>query len=83
MPLRAHGEFRGVLEVIHRTIATRDAAWAAARIFAVVDVYDALSSDRPYRSAWPRDRVLGHLRAESGRHFDPAVVGAFLELIEA
>ncbi len=55
----------------------------AARIFAVVDVYDALSSDRPYRSAWPRDRVLSHLREESGRHFDPTVVGAFLELIEA
>jgi putative nucleotidyltransferase with HDIG domain len=55
----------------------------AARIFAVVDVYDALSSDRPYRAAWPRDRVLAHLRAESGTHFDPTVVRAFLDLIDA
>ena len=55
----------------------------AARIFAVVDVYDALSSDRPYRPAWSRDRVLAHLRAESGKHFDPDVVRGFLELIEA
>jgi putative nucleotidyltransferase with HDIG domain len=60
-----------------------DAIPLAARIFAVVDVYDALSSDRPYRAAWPRDRVLAHLRAESGRHFDPAVVRAFLELVGA
>lgn len=55
----------------------------AARIFAVVDVYDALSSDRPYRRAWSRDKVLEHLRAESGSHFDPRVVTAFLELLAA
>ncbi|HXF83453.1 MAG TPA: HD domain-containing phosphohydrolase [bacterium] len=53
----------------------------AARIFAVCDVWDALTSDRPYRSAWPRERALAYIRAQAGRHFDPAVVEAFLQLI--
>ena len=53
----------------------------AARIFAVVDVFDALTSDRPYRPAWPRERALSHIRPESGRHFDPAVVTAFFEVV--
>jgi HD-GYP domain-containing protein (c-di-GMP phosphodiesterase class II) len=52
-----------------------------ARVFAVVDVYDALMSDRPYRPAWPEARVLAHLRRESARQFDPAVVTAFLDLL--
>lgn len=52
----------------------------AARIFAVVDVWDALRSDRPYRPAWPDDQIKQYLRAEAGRHFDPHVVAAFLEL---
>ncbi len=52
-----------------------------ARIFAVVDVYDALMSDRPYRDAWPRDRVLEHLRRGSGSHFDPNVVESFLDML--
>lgn len=46
----------------------------AARIFAVVDVWDALTSDRPYRAAWPREKVLEHIRALAGTHFDPGVV---------
>jgi PAS domain S-box-containing protein/putative nucleotidyltransferase with HDIG domain len=54
----------------------------AARIFAVVDVYDALSSDRPYRKAWPKEQVLEYIAGESGRQFDPAVVAAFLEMLE-
>ena len=54
----------------------------AARIFAVADVYDALSSDRPYRPAWPAERVRVHLASLSGTHFDPAVVDAFLHLLE-
>jgi hypothetical protein len=49
----------------------------AARIFAVVDVYDALSCDRPYRTAWTSQDVLAYLRDQSGRHFDPKVVDAF------
>lgn len=53
----------------------------AARIFAVVDVWDALRSDRPYRDAWPNDKVLEHIRSLSGAHFDPQVVRAFLALM--
>jgi putative nucleotidyltransferase with HDIG domain len=52
----------------------------AARLFAVIDVYDALRSDRPYRSAWLEDRVLEHIRSLSGTHFDPDVVQSFLTL---
>lgn len=55
----------------------------AARIFAVVDVWDALCSDRPYRAAWPRERVLSYLRAHAGGLFDPEVVRAFTRLIES
>jgi PAS domain S-box-containing protein len=51
----------------------------AARIFSVVDVYDALSSDRPYRPAWSKDRVLEYLQERSGTEFDPRVVKVFLE----
>ncbi len=53
----------------------------AARLFAIVDVWDALRSDRPYRKAWPDDKVLDYLQTESGRHFDPKVVNTFLELL--
>ncbi len=53
----------------------------SARVFAVVDVWDALRSDRPYRKAWERDRVLDHVRSQSGTHFDPQVVAAFLALM--
>jgi len=51
----------------------------AARIFAVVDVWDALRSDRPYRPAWPADRVLQHIRALEGTHFDPQIVTIALQ----
>jgi putative nucleotidyltransferase with HDIG domain len=53
-----------------------------ARIFAVVDVWDALRSDRPYRAAWPEEKVRWHIRALSGTHFDPHVVKVFLKLVE-
>jgi HD-GYP domain-containing protein (c-di-GMP phosphodiesterase class II) len=49
-----------------------------ACIFAVVDVWDALRSNRPYRPTWPIERVVQHIRAASGSHFDPRVVEAFL-----
>lgn len=52
----------------------------AARIFAVVDVWDALTSDRPYRPAWTRERALEHIKEQSGKHFDRSVVDAFLQL---
>jgi len=52
-----------------------------ARIFAVVDVWDALNSDRPYRKAWSQERIFGYIREQSGSHFDPDVVEEFLKLI--
>jgi response regulator RpfG family c-di-GMP phosphodiesterase len=52
----------------------------AARLFAVVDVWDALRSDRPYRAAWPDEQVREHIRTLAGRHFDPKAVEAFLAL---
>lgn len=54
----------------------------SARIFAVADVYDALTSDRPYRAAWSKEKALAYIRDENGRHFDPQVVEKFFKLIE-
>jgi PAS domain S-box-containing protein len=54
----------------------------SARIFTVVDVYDALLYDRPYRRAWPRPQVLDYILQQSGTKFDPAIVDAFLSLVE-
>ncbi len=53
----------------------------SARIFAVVDVWDALRSERPYREGWAEERVIEHLKQDSGKHFDPRVVDAFLEMM--
>ena len=53
----------------------------AARVFAVIDVWDALLMDRPYRAGWPEEKVINYLREEAGRQFDPAVVGAFIALL--
>jgi putative two-component system response regulator len=53
----------------------------AARIFSIVDVWDALSNDRPYRPARKREDILKYIEGESGRQFDPAVVEAFLNLM--
>ncbi|WP_406696294.1 HD domain-containing phosphohydrolase [Singulisphaera sp. Ch08] len=52
-----------------------------ARIFAAVDIWDALSYDRPYRKVWPREKVHEHLRSLSGTHLDPRVVESFLEIL--
>ena len=52
----------------------------SARIFAVIDVWDALNSDRPYRKAWTEDEALEYIAASAGKHFDPHVVEAFLAL---
>jgi len=51
----------------------------AARIFSVIDVWDALTSDRPYRNAWPNEKVLEYLKSEAGTSFDPEVVKICLE----
>lgn len=53
----------------------------AARIFAVVDVWDALSSDRPYRKAWQPEEVLGYIQDQAGKHFDPDVVELFIKVL--
>jgi PAS domain S-box-containing protein len=53
----------------------------AARVFAVVDVWDALLSDRPYRPAWSEDKVLEYIRDQAGKHFDPQVVEMFMEAV--
>jgi len=52
-----------------------------ARLFAVVDVYDALTSDRPYREPVAVDRALAHIEERSGTHFDPAVVVEFTAMM--
>lgn len=59
-----------------------DAIPLPARIVAVADVYDALRSDRPYKSAWSREAACDFLRDEAGRRFDPTVVAAFLSCFE-
>jgi putative nucleotidyltransferase with HDIG domain len=54
----------------------------AARIFAIVDMWDALRSDRPYRTAWSEREALDHIYSLSGKHFDPQVVQAFHRLTQ-
>lgn len=53
----------------------------AARLFAVVDVWDALTSNRPYRPAWNKEDALEYIREQSGKHFDPQVVELFFKVI--
>jgi PAS domain S-box-containing protein/putative nucleotidyltransferase with HDIG domain len=55
----------------------------AARIFAVVDVWDALRSNRPYRKRWPEKKVRKHIQAQAGQYFDPKVVEVFLKMLDA
>ena len=52
----------------------------AARIFSIVDVWEALTSDRPYRVAWPEETALRYISSESGKQFDPAIVVEFMKL---
>lgn len=54
----------------------------SARIFALVDVFDALISDRPYRDRFTQENALDYIRKESGKHFDPAIVPIFTELVD-
>jgi HD-GYP domain-containing protein (c-di-GMP phosphodiesterase class II) len=55
----------------------------SARIFAVVDVWDALTDTRPYKIQWPVEKTARYLKEKAGVHFDPSVVTAFLELMGA
>ena len=54
----------------------------SAQLFAVVDVYDALTTNRSYRAAMPREDVLLYLKYQKGRHFEPNIVDVFLSLID-
>jgi HD-GYP domain-containing protein (c-di-GMP phosphodiesterase class II) len=52
----------------------------AARIFSVVDVWDALGSNRSYREKWDPDRMVAYLEEQSGKKFDPSIVKVFIDL---
>lgn len=54
----------------------------AARLFAVVDVYDALTTNRPYREAWSREKALSYIQEQAGRHFSPDIVKAFFGMMQ-
>jgi HD-GYP domain-containing protein (c-di-GMP phosphodiesterase class II) len=51
-------------------------------LFAVVDVWDALRSERPYRNAWPEDKTRQYMTEQSGKHFDPRVLSVFMKLLD-
>ena len=53
----------------------------AARIFAIVDVWDAMTNDRPYRKAISREEVISYLTNQSGQYFDPNVVDVFIRIL--
>ena len=53
-----------------------------ARLFTIIDVYDALKSDRPYRSAWSHSQVIQYMREQAGQEFDPHILKLFLEIAE-
>ncbi|MEN9562190.1 MAG: hypothetical protein RIR73_434, partial [Chloroflexota bacterium] len=53
----------------------------SARLFALVDVWDALTSDRPYREAWGKEKTWNYILEQSGKHFDPKVVEIFSKVI--
>jgi HD-GYP domain-containing protein (c-di-GMP phosphodiesterase class II) len=53
----------------------------SARLFALADVYDALTSDRPYRKAWSKQDTIQFIESQSGSHFDPRLVPEFLNLV--
>lgn len=54
----------------------------SARVFAFADVYDALTSDRPFRPAWQKQDAIRYIDSQSGRHFDPGMTPAFMELVQ-
>ena len=54
----------------------------SARLFSVVDIWDALKFDRPYRKAWPEEKVLEYIRSLAGTHLDPQVVELFLQVVK-
>ena len=71
----------GTAAAIRRACAG-EAIPLVGRICAVCDVFDALLSPRPYKEPWPVQDALDELRRERGKHFDPAVVDAFMTLVD-
>lgn len=65
----------------HRLVG--EAIPLAARIVSVADVFDALTSDRPYKKAWPREQALAYILAQAGSQFDPQVTAALAAVLEA
>jgi HD-GYP domain-containing protein (c-di-GMP phosphodiesterase class II) len=53
----------------------------AARIFAVIDVWDALTSERPYRPAWTKEKTIQYMQEQSGKYFDPKILEIFIQNI--
>lgn len=53
-----------------------------ARLFAIIDVWDAVTSDRPYRKAWTFKKAIEHIKSETGKHFDPQIVDLFIKEID-
>jgi len=51
----------------------------AARILAITDVYDAITSDRPYRKGWSKKETLKYIVKQAGKHFDPLITEIFIE----
>ena len=83
----------GVLQMAHRIAMSHHEKWDgtgypqglkgdeiphAAHIVALADVFDALTSERPYKKAWPLDQAFNYIREQSGRHFSPELVEIFL-----
>ena len=54
----------------------------SARVFAIIDVWDAVTSDRPYRLAWDKQKALEYIREQNGKHFDPHVVELFHQMMD-
>ncbi|MCJ7700637.1 MAG: two-component system response regulator, partial [Anaerolineales bacterium] len=53
----------------------------AARVTAIIDVWDALKSDRPYRKAWSPEKTTAYIHKQSGKQFDPEIVDVFFQLM--
>ncbi len=77
-----------VLETLERILSQHSQPWkahfclSADEALAVADVYDALRSERPYKPAFPEEKVVAIIQEESGRHFDPTIVEAFAQHLD-
>jgi hypothetical protein len=67
-------------EVIYLQTLKGEQIPLAARIFAVIDVWDAVTIDRPYRKGWTKKKALSYIKEQSGKHFEPGIVDVFLEM---